>query len=188
MKKIRIGKDIAIKWKITLPEDFNQTLSELNLSVWMKDPKGNKVEVKDFSVINDEYISIGLLGTAFAFLGDYTLSLYKDKGEVGQSVVDVVKAFTLVGSTGEEDGGCNCGCGVLDVSTLDLYSDLSFVINMGEFNPEVVRGPKGDKGDKGDPFTYNDFTPEQLESIKNQIINTLEDRITALEARIEALE
>lgn len=25
---------------------------------------------------------------------------------------------------------------------------------------------KGDKGDKGDPFTYNDFTPEQLEALK----------------------
>lgn len=25
---------------------------------------------------------------------------------------------------------------------------------------------KGDKGDKGDPFTYEDFTPEQLENLK----------------------
>lgn len=29
--------------------------------------------------------------------------------------------------------------------------------------PDLVRGPKGDKGD---PFTYEDFTPEQLESLK----------------------
>ena len=29
--------------------------------------------------------------------------------------------------------------------------------------PELVRGPKGDKGD---PFTYEDFTPEQLENLK----------------------
>lgn len=26
-------------------------------------------------------------------------------------------------------------------------------------------GPKGDKGDKGEPFTYNDFTPEQLAAL-----------------------
>lgn len=25
--------------------------------------------------------------------------------------------------------------------------------------------PKGEKGDKGDPFTYNDFTPEQLANL-----------------------
>lgn len=28
------------------------------------------------------------------------------------------------------------------------------------------KGEKGDKGDKGDAFTYNDFTPEQLEALK----------------------
>lgn len=27
-------------------------------------------------------------------------------------------------------------------------------------------GPQGEKGDKGDPFTYNDFTPEQLAALK----------------------
>lgn len=29
--------------------------------------------------------------------------------------------------------------------------------------PDLIRGPKGDKGD---PFTYEDFTPEQLESLR----------------------
>ena len=54
-------------------------------------------------------------------------------------------------------------------------------IQMGIQGPRGERGPKGDpftyddftpeqleqlKGPKGDPFTYNDFTPEQLESLK----------------------
>lgn len=30
----------------------------------------------------------------------------------------------------------------------------------------TIGAVKGDKGDKGDPFTYEDFTPEQLESLK----------------------
>ena len=29
-----------------------------------------------------------------------------------------------------------------------------------------LKGEKGDKGDKGDPFTYEDFTPEQLEALR----------------------
>ena len=34
-------------------------------------------------------------------------------------------------------------------------------------NPSFTLGiPKGDKGDKGDPFVYEDFTEEQLESLK----------------------
>ena len=30
------------------------------------------------------------------------------------------------------------------------------------------KGEKGDKGDKGDPFTYSDFTPEQLAGLKGE--------------------
>ncbi len=34
----------------------------------------------------------------------------------------------------------------------------------GKFIP--ISAIKGDKGDKGDPFTYSDFTPEQLAELK----------------------
>ncbi len=162
MKKIRIGKDIEIKWTIKLPEGSNP-LSELNLTLQMRDPKGNKVIINDFTVINDEYLLIGLKGTAFAYLGNYTLTLWKDKDLTGQTMVDAVNAFTLVSSTGEEIG-CNCGCGVLDVSTVDLYGELTYIIDEGVLPPmETLRGPRGYKGD---PFTYDDFTPEQLEELK----------------------
>ena len=32
----------------------------------------------------------------------------------------------------------------------------------------AIKGEPGVKGDKGDPFTYDDFTPEQLESLKGE--------------------
>lgn len=137
MKRIRIGKDIAISWEINSPMDLVDT----DLTIQMKDPKGNKVDIEDFELV-DKTISFGLRGTAFAYLGNYTLTLWYKKGEVGQTVVDVVGAFELVGSTEQEDEGCNCGCGAIDVSTVDLYGDLTF---------PIIEGPKGDKGDKGDP-------------------------------------
>ena len=31
---------------------------------------------------------------------------------------------------------------------------------------QALKGPKGDPGEKGDAFTYNDFTPDQLTSLK----------------------
>ena len=34
--------------------------------------------------------------------------------------------------------------------------------------PKGDAGDKGDKGDKGDAFTYNDFTPQQLEALKGK--------------------
>ena len=39
----------------------------------------------------------------------------------------------------------------------------------GEQGPQGIQGPEGPrgyKGDKGDPFTYSDFTPEQLEALR----------------------
>lgn len=36
----------------------------------------------------------------------------------------------------------------------------------GEPGPKGDKGDQGPKGDKGDPFTYNDFTPDQLEGLK----------------------
>lgn len=136
-KRIRIGKDITISWEINSPMDLVDT----DLTIQMKDPKGNKVDIEDFELV-DKTISFGLRGTAFAYIGNYTLTLWYKKGEVGQTVVDVVNAFELVGSTEQEGEICNCGCGALDVSTVDLYGDLTF---------PIIEGPKGDKGEKGDP-------------------------------------
>ena len=36
----------------------------------------------------------------------------------------------------------------------------------GDKGDKGTDGAKGDKGDKGDPFTYSDFTPEQLAALK----------------------
>ena len=36
----------------------------------------------------------------------------------------------------------------------------------GERGPQGDIGPRGEQGPKGDPFTFSDFTPEQLQSLK----------------------
>lgn len=61
--------------------------------------------------------------------------------------------------------------------SVDSEGNLSWSNDKGLANPNTVniRGAKGDKGDKGDagakgdkgdPFTYSDFTPEQLTALK----------------------
>ena len=37
---------------------------------------------------------------------------------------------------------------------------------IGERGPQGDVGPRGEQGPKGDPFTFSDFTPEQLQSLK----------------------
>jgi hypothetical protein len=39
---------------------------------------------------------------------------------------------------------------------------------VGPQGPQGVQGPAGPQGPKGDPFTYEDFTPEQLEALKGE--------------------
>lgn len=52
----------------------------------------------------------------------------------------------------------------------DAVADMIRRADSGEFDGHTpVKGVDyfdGEKGDKGDPFTYNDFTPEQLASLK----------------------
>lgn len=47
----------------------------------------------------------------------------------------------------------------------------------GEPGAQGIQGAKGDKGDKGDPFTYEDFTPEQLEALKGSDANVTSENI-----------
>lgn len=132
-KKIRIGKDIAIRWHITLPEGNNELLSDMDLSIAMKDPKGLPIAIKDYDVVDNDLL-IGLKGTTFAWLGNYTLTLWKNKGKDGQTVVDAVNAFTLVNSTDKEADDNSSGSGVLEIKTVDLYSELTFLVNSAGAN------------------------------------------------------
>lgn len=61
--------------------------------------------------------------------------------------------------------------GEVDSKVQAVTPDLSTYATKAEVEDKVstVTGQKGDpgpKGDKGDPFTYNDFTPDQLAALK----------------------
>lgn len=63
--------------------------------------------------------------------------------------------------------------GEVDSKVQAVTPDLSTYATKSEVDAKVstVTGQKGDpgpKGDKGDPFTYNDFTPDQLAALKGQ--------------------
>lgn len=54
----------------------------------------------------------------------------------------------------------------VDVTTLGPGSEATVSTVKGESGQTITlgipQGPKGDKGEKGDPFTYNDFTEDQI--------------------------
>lgn len=72
---------------------------------------------------------------------------------------EIVKSITIT-STNKDDEG----------NTSILFSDGTEIIipkgekgSKGDTGPQGIAGPKGEKGE---PFTYDDFTKEQLESLK----------------------
>lgn len=57
--------------------------------------------------------------------------------------------------------------------TYEVFDDDEFLVNQNNeakiikaANLQLGGGVEGPKGDKGDPFTFEDFTPEQLESLR----------------------
>ena len=100
MKRIRIGKDIAINWVVSINGE-NQNLEDKDLTIQLTDPKGAVEDVEVFTV-TDNKISFAFYGTAFKVLGKYTLTLWLNKGQEGQTVLDAVDCFQLVRYTNEE--------------------------------------------------------------------------------------
>lgn len=100
MRKIRIGKDIAVNWEITVNGNI-ENLEEKDLSLTMTDPKGNIADINIFEVRNNVVV-VGFKGTAFKYLGLYTLTLWLNKGKDAQTMIDAVDCFKLVKYTIEE--------------------------------------------------------------------------------------
>lgn len=44
--------------------------------------------------------------------------------------------------------------------------DKGNAFTFADFTPEELASLKGEKGDKGDPFTYDDFTPDEIANLK----------------------
>lgn len=100
VKKIRIGKTINCKWAITTNDEV-VPLTGRDLTVLLRDPEGNFIQVQ-FDIERDNIISFTFQGTAQKKLGQYSLSLFENRGKPNQTVVDM-DAFILVASTSQEN-------------------------------------------------------------------------------------
>lgn len=128
MKNIRIGKDIALQWTVTV-DGVSRDLSELDLRLFLhNETAGSAVELA-FTTQTD-VLRAEVLGRDQRNTGVYRLTLWLNKNEVGQSVLDESTAFRLVART-EMEGGTddnNLETEVVELSgnlTTDGYRDYS---------------------------------------------------------------
>ena len=85
-----------------------------------------------------------------------------DKGDKGTAATISV-GTTTTGAAGTQASVTNAGT--------SSAAKFNFVIPKGDKGEQGKQGIQGVKGDKGDPFTYSDFTTEQLENLHENITN-----------------
>lgn len=154
-------------------------LAGRDLRLDLIDPLG-KVITLPIEIEGNKVIST-VRGKDFLRLGVYRLTLWENYGQNAQTAVDCCEAFRLVSTTCQEGGEDPEG---LDTETIDLgTSDMqvSFKGDKGDSAYEIAvkNGFKGTEEEwlaslKGDPFTYEDFTPEQIKELQQPALEAAE--------------
>lgn len=93
MRKIRIGNDISVQWVIThngIPESLEDRKLNLQLSCMY-----GKHDITDYTIVGNT-IRFTFYGKDQKSCGNYTLTLFENKGEKGMMVVDACDVFKLV--------------------------------------------------------------------------------------------
>lgn len=188
MKRIRIGKDITIKWEI-LTNGENVPLEGRDLLLYIVPPSGNN-ECLEFSV-TDNILTAYYKGVAQKMLGKYDLVLWENYQKEGQNVLDQCSAFMLVSTTCAEGGLDNnieaesvnltgyMQAGVAGLSAYEIAVKNGFVGSESEWL-ESLKGPKGD------PFSYSDFTPEQIKELQKPAADMIDQLTQTNNAVVQA--
>lgn len=159
MKRIRIGKDICIKWEITT-DGAAIPLEGRDLSVEIKSPfrvvRNIPFRVDGNTIIMTYY------GKGQEWVGEYSVTLWENKGKQGQNVVDAIKAFELVKTSPEEDDFAN---GDIQVESIDL----------GTANLEILSGgapvTPGESPDLSDLKRKVDANTTSISKINKELDN-----------------
>lgn len=181
MKRIRIGNDIPIRWTILRsgqPEDF----SGKTLKVLMRSIK-ETVEVTDYE-IDGNVISWTFYGKDQKSGGTYSFTLIENEGKPEMFTTDACDALLLVNCSCQQDvcdGDTAIGM-TSDAETPDLSCRSSIEIpanGKSAYEIAVENGFEGTEeewlaslqGPPGEPFTYDDFTPEQIEELQKPALD-----------------
>ena len=124
MRHIRIGKDISLRWAITT-DGAAIPLEGRDLTLELKSPIGKVISIP--YRIEGNVLTMTYYGYEQTVVGEYSLTLWENKGKPGQNVVDAIRAFKLVRTSPEEEDFIG---GDLQVESVDL----------GTANLEILSG------------------------------------------------
>lgn len=127
MKRIRIGKDISMRWEITT-DGVAIPLEGRDLTVEIKSPAGIKNNIP--YRVDGNTIIMTYYGTEQNRVGEYSVTLWENKGKPGQNVVDVIRAFELVRTSQEENDFVG---GDLQIESVDLGTENFDILTEGGY-------------------------------------------------------
>ena len=132
MKKIRIGKDIVIRWTI-LTNGESMPLEGRDLKLFVNDSMNSRMEL--LFTVSGNNIEALFRGIDQKRLGKYRLTLWENYHQENQSVVDYCDVFFLVDSTCDENDGVGGGQPE-KVINLDT-SNLEIISKNGIYSPRI---------------------------------------------------
>lgn len=142
--KIRIGKDINIRWEI-LTDGEPRPLEGRTLALYIQDYTRRRTEIP--FTRDGNALLVSLRAAQLTRLGEYVLTLVENEDEEGQTAVDAKPAFTLVEYTTEEDD--SPAAPELDVEQVRLET-ANLVRTAGGIQPEELFAGKPVVMEKGD--------------------------------------
>ena len=205
MYKVRVGNDINIQWRIfrnDSPEDFaGKTLRLLMRGT------SQTIEVRDYvlegNVIKWEYKGKDQRGPS-----TFTFTLIENEGKDDMFTVDKCDVLRLVSCScqaDDDDGRFDMFIDTdivlpsngVDGKTPVLESGETQTLEPGsEATADVVRNGEDESGNPkykvnlgiptGEPFTYDDFTPEQIEGLKKPALDAAAVAAAAADAATKA--
>lgn len=127
MKRIRIGKDISMRWEITT-DGVAIPLEGRDLTIEIKSPAGigNNIPYR----VDGNILIMTFYGYEQKRTGEYSITLWENKGKIGQNVVDVVRAFELVRTSQEENDFVG---GDLQIESVDLGTENFDILTEGGY-------------------------------------------------------
>ncbi len=193
MKKVRKGKDIIIKISVKTNR-IPVSLEGRNISLMITSPTGTQEALN--STVAETVITARYPGIQHKNLGVYSLTIWENYKKENQTALDICEAFSLVSTTCQEDPASEG----LEIETIDLSGDLAIgVQGKSAYEIAVAQGfvgtesewlasLKGEQGDPGDPFTYDDFTPEQIKELQRPAAEAIEAANIATETANQAAQ
>ena len=193
MKRIRIGKDISIRWEINT-DGAAVPLEGRDLTLELKSPIGKVIILP--CRVDGNVLTMTYYGYEQTVVGEYSLTLWENKGKQGQNVVDAIRAFKLVRTSPEE---ADFTGGDLQVESVDLgTANLEILSGGGAATPGESPDLSALEGKVAANTTSISKINAELDTVKEvqgghnnsiaQIHNTLEEHANSIASNNSSCE